>query len=222
LWQPDSFIAIAEDAGLINQLTRAVLEQAIAFIAVLSNEHPGVRLSVNISGHDLLDENLAPYIRTLLDVNGVRADQLTLEITETALVADLELARRSTVALRGLGVRISVDDFGVGYSSMAELIGLTIDELKIDKTFVTQLDTDYRLEAIVRATIELGRALNLNVVAEGVETLAAFEILERLGCATAQGYHIARPLTPEQLTNFLCTNAAPARAIEPAPAYAEV
>ena len=222
LWQPDSFITIAEDAGLINQLTRAILEQAIVFIAELNNEHPGVRLSVNISGRDLLDENLPLYIRTLLNANDVRADQLTLEITETALVADLDLARRSTVALRALGVRISVDDFGVGYSSMAELIGLTVDELKIDKTFVTKLDTDYRLEAIVRATIELGRALNLNVVAEGVETLAAFKVLERLGCATAQGYHIARPLTPEQLTTFLSIHTPPAHAaVLPVLAFAE-
>jgi diguanylate cyclase len=220
LWQPDSFISIAEDAGLINQLTRAVLEQAIAFIALLNKDHPEVRLSVNISGIDLLDENLVPYIRALLDANDVTPDQLTLEITETALVADLELARRSTVALRGLGVRISVDDFGVGYSSMAELIGFTIDELKIDKTFVTELDTDYRLEAIVRATLELGRALNLTVVAEGVETAAALEILERLGCSTAQGYHIARPLTPEQLTAFLSAHTLRATAaIRPALAY---
>ena len=116
---------------MILQLTRAVLDQAIGFYAVnLSEKHPELRLSVNISGHDLVDDALPVYVSALLARHSMSAHQLTLEITETAVVADVERAQRCITALRNLGIRVSIDDYGVGYSSMAQLAGLTVDELE--------------------------------------------------------------------------------------------
>ncbi len=199
---PDSFIPLAERAGLIRQITRSTLLQAISFLAKLHRSRPDLYLNVNVSGHDLLDESLPEYVSDLLDRFAVRPSLLTLEITETALVADLSRAHRSIAALRQLGIRISVDDFGVGYSSMAQLIGFQVDELKIDKTFVTHLDSDARMRAIVRSMIELGHALQLLVVAEGVESERTFTMLDELGCDLAQGFHISRPLLPSEVDAF--------------------
>ncbi len=199
---PDSFIPLAERAGLIRQITRSTLLQSIAFHAELRQTRPNLYLNVNVSGHDLLDESLPEYVSELLDRFTLRPSLLTLEITETALVADLSRAHRSIVALRQLGIRISVDDFGVGYSSMAQLIGFQVDELKIDKTFVTHLDSDSRMRAIVRSMIELGHALQLIVVAEGVESEQTCNMLDELGCDLAQGFHISRPLLPSEVDAF--------------------
>jgi diguanylate cyclase len=209
LQYPDSFIPQAERVGLIQDLTRAVLQTAVSSHAAMSREHPWLSLSVNISGHDLVDERLAGYVRDLLDLHGLAPSRLTLEITETALVADVERARRSIAALRGHGIRVSVDDFGVGYSSMAQLIGFEVDELKIDKSFVMTVDTDERMRAIVRSTVALARALDLDLVAEGIESPAAFEVLRDLGCDVAQGYHIARPLPFDDLMDFLASHRIP-------------
>ena len=206
---PDAFIPQAERVGLITALTRAVLDMAVSDFAILSRDHPWLSLSVNISGHDLLDERLAEYARNLCDRHALRPHQLTLEITETALVADIDRARRSISALRSHGIRVSVDDFGVGYSSMAQLITLEVDELKIDKCFVMRVDSDDRMQAIVRSTVALGRALNLDLVAEGVESQAAFAVLHELGCDVAQGYHISRPLPHDGLIDFLATHRIP-------------
>jgi diguanylate cyclase len=203
LTYPDQFIPEVERAGLMFDLTRAVLDQAIGFHRSLRDSQPTLMLNVNVSGLDLLDDDLPHHVGALLDAHGLAARQLTLEITETAVVGDIERARGRISALRQLGVRIAIDDFGVGYSSMSQLFDLTVDELKIDKSFVTHLDLDHRMEAIVRSTIELARALDLNVVAEGVENGGALDTLRDLRCHTAQGYHIARPLDPDQLTAFL-------------------
>lgn len=199
---PDSFIPLAERAGLIRQITRSTLLQAISFHAGLRRTRPHLYLNVNVSGHDLLDESLPEYVSELLDRFALQPSLLTLEITETALVADLSRAHRSIAALRQLGIRISVDDFGVGYSSMAQLIGFQVDELKIDKTFVTHLDSDSRMRAIVRSMIELGHALQLMVVAEGVESEQTCNLLDELGCDLAQGFHISRPLLPSEVDAF--------------------
>jgi diguanylate cyclase len=203
LLQPDSFIPMAERAGLMPQLTRAILDQAIAQAAYLDRNGQHLQMSVNISRYDLVDEKLADYIEDLLARYSFPHDRLTLEITESALGGDPERAERSVQELRARGLRISVDDFGVGYSSMSQLLGLAIDELKIDKSFVLGLNSDPRAEAIVRSAIELARALDLTVVAEGIECLEVLQTLQTIGSDVGQGYVIAYPLTPKQLDEFL-------------------
>ena len=203
LLYPDSFVPLAERVGLIPQLTRAVLELAIAEAARLDALGHPLQMSVNICRYDLIDEALPAHLDELLERHSLPPDHLTLEVTESCLSDDPEGVKRSIQQLRARGIRISIDDFGVGYSSMSQLLELPIDELKIDKSFVLVLDADHRSRAIIRATVELARALNLTIVAEGVENPDTLESLRQLGADVAQGYHIGLPLTPRQLDSFL-------------------
>ena len=203
LMQPDSFIPLAERVGFMPQLTRAVLERAISEAARLeANGHP-LHMSVNVSRYDLVDEDLPHYVDTLLEQHGVPHNRITLEITESALSNDPDRAARCIHELRTRGLRVSVDDYGVGYSSMSQLLGLRIDELKIDKSFVLALRTDRRAQAIIRSAVELGQALNLTVVAEGIETPESLRLVRRLGADIGQGYYISRPMTADQLDHYL-------------------
>ena len=185
------------------QLTRAVLDMAVGQAARLDSAGHRIRMSVNISRYDLVDEDLAAYVDTVLALHDFPPDRLTLEVTESALGGDPERARRCVLQLRARGLRVSIDDFGVGYSSMSQLLALSIDELKIDKSFVVGLASDPRAEAIVRSTIELARALSLTLVAEGIETEEVLRSLQCLGADIGQGYLISRPLTSEQLDEYL-------------------
>lgn len=203
LLYPDSFIALAERVGLITDLTRLVLDLAISEAAELRKLGHDLQMSVNITRHDLLDGSLGAYVQGLLLLHHVPCDKITLEITESCLGDQPEQIALCIADLRQRGIQISIDDFGVGYSSMSQLLGLVIDELKIDKSFVLSLLTDSRAEAIVRSTIELGRALDLTIVAEGVETAEILTSLQGLGTDVAQGYGIARPLNRIQLGEFL-------------------
>jgi EAL domain-containing protein (putative c-di-GMP-specific phosphodiesterase class I) len=203
LLYPDHFIPLAEQNGLMPELTRAVLEMAVSQAARLDLAGHRLGMSVNISRYDLIDENLADYVDGVLALYGFPPDRLTLEVIESALGDDPERARRCVLRLRARGVRVSIDDFGVGYSSMSQLLGLTIDELKIDKSFILGLTSDPRAEAIVRSTIELARALSLTLVAEGIETEEVLHSLQSLGAEIGQGFLISRPLTPEKLEEYL-------------------
>ena len=200
---PDSFIPLAEQNGLMPQLTRAVLDMAVGQAALLDRAGHRLGMSVNISRYDLVDEDLAGYVDGVLALHGFPPDRLTLEVTESALGGDPERAKRSVLQLRARGLRVSIDDFGVGYSSMSQLLGMAIDELKIDKSFILRLTSDPRAEAIVRSAIELARALSLSVVAEGIETEDVLRLLQNLGADIGQGYLIARPLASEQLEEYL-------------------
>jgi diguanylate cyclase len=203
LLQPDSFVPLAERVGLIPQLTRAVLEMAIDEAAHLEHSGHPLQMSVNISRYDLVDEDLPSFIDNLLERHDVPHSRLTLEVTESCIGSDPERAKRSIDELRDRGVRISIDDFGVGYSSMSQLLQLPIDELKIDKSFVLALEEDDRARAIISSTVELARALKLVVVAEGAERPSNLNSLAYLGVDIAQGFYIARPLTSEELELFL-------------------
>jgi len=203
LLQPDSFVPLAERVGLIPQLTRAVLEMAIAEASRLDGRGHPLQMSVNISRYDLVDEELPAFIDDLLDQYNVPHSRLTLEVTESCIGADPERARRSIDELRERGIRISIDDFGVGYSSMSQLLQLPIDELKIDKSFVLALEEDDRARAIISSTVELARALKLVVVAEGAEKTSNLNALAYLGVDIAQGFFIARPLPSRELDAFM-------------------
>ncbi len=207
LLYPDTFIPLAERRGLIPPLTRAVLDLSIAEIGGMRAHDGPLQLSVNISGHDLLDDAFPERVLDICAMHRFDPSALTLEITETALIAEPARATTAIHRLRAGGVHIAVDDFGVGYSSMAQLLELAVDELKLDRSFVTGAAVDPRAHAIVRATIELTRALGLRLVAEGVEDEPTLNLLREAGCDIAQGYLIARPMPFERLTDHLTARA---------------
>ncbi len=200
---PDDFIPMAERVGLVPSLSRLVLRQAIAESSRLLQGDRRLQMSVNISRFDLLDETLAPFIAESLQDANVPGNLLTLEITESSIGDDPERSRRAIEQLRSLGIRVSIDDFGVGYSSMSQLLSLPLDEIKIDKSFILALRSDRRARAIISSAIELAKALDLTLVAEGIETEQSLAVLQELGADIGQGFYIARPLTSAQLDDFL-------------------
>lgn len=200
---PDEFIPMAEHAGLISKLTASVLVQAVAEAARLDRAGHHLGVSVNISRHDLLDDGLPDLIGETLDRFLFPAKRLTIEITESSLDEDPLRAARCVERIRARGVHISIDDFGVGYSSLSQLLGIPVDELKVDRSFMSGLDRDPRAQAIVRSAVQLGRALGLSVVAEGIEEVGVLEILRGYGVDIGQGSLISPPLAPEQLEQFL-------------------
>jgi EAL domain-containing protein (putative c-di-GMP-specific phosphodiesterase class I) len=200
---PDVFIPIAEDNGLIVSIGRWVLEQACAQAAAW--HHKGYRLdiSVNVSARQIERPEFVEEVRTALENSGLDATTLTLEITETVLMRKPDATARLLTELKGLGVRIAVDDFGTGYSSLAYLRQFPVDSLKIDRTFITGLEHSSETHALTHTLIQLGKALGLQTLAEGVEHPSQVRQLQREGCDLAQGFLFARPLAPEAVERFL-------------------
>ena len=197
---PTPSCPVVEQSGLMNAVTRLVLESAVRQLASWREAGLTMTVAVNLSASDLLDESLAERIAGLLDQHGVPAGALELEITESVIMIDPKRACEVLEALRALGLRIAVDDYGTGYCALAYLRDLPIDELKIDRSFVAKVTTDPRSAAIVRSTIELAHALGLKVVAEGIEDKRTLDALSAFGCDYAQGYHFSRPVPAEAFT----------------------
>jgi diguanylate cyclase (GGDEF)-like protein len=191
---PAEFIVLAERTGSIQILTNWVIEEAMRQLAEWRLRGLYVQVSVNISADDLLSGDLADRVSALLKSYRVPAEQLVFEITESAVMKEPEHALRVLNRLRDCGISLSVDDFGTGYSSLAHLKRLPVQELKIDQSFVRDLDETSEDAVIVRSTIEMSHNLGLRVVAEGVEYSHSLRLLERWHCDTAQGYLISRPL----------------------------
>ena len=212
---PIEFIKVAEESGLIRSLTDLVLEGSIGAIAALDARGHRLGLAVNLSTQDLLDELLCDRIERRLEQFGVEPARLTLEITEGTLLYDGPRTRSTIERLHQIGVHLSIDDFGTGYSSLSYLRQLPVTELKIDRSFVTNLVVDAQDETIVRSTIDLGHNLGLQVVAEGVETNDVADRLRVLGCDIAQGYGICRPLPFDQLTTWLVNTSFATRQADP-------
>lgn len=200
---PDEFIPLAERAGLVGVLTRWVVDRAFADTAAWRANGMDVGVAINLSAIDLADPELPAAVLERLRHHGVPAAQVIVEVTESAVLADLGRAIASLNVLRAEGVRVSVDDFGTGQSSLGQLKHLPADELKIDKSFVLQLAPGSEDERIVQSIVQLGHALGLKVVAEGLETEAGLDVLARLQCDVAQGYHFSRPLPVEALTAWI-------------------
>jgi diguanylate cyclase (GGDEF)-like protein len=208
LLQPDDFIPLAEKAGLISPLTRTVLDLAIHELARLHRNGHAIQMSVNISHWDLMDSQLPDSISRMLQWFHLPADRLVLEVTESSLTQDPALTKLSLERLRSLGIKISIDDFGVGYSSMSQLLELQVDELKIDKSFILALDTDSRAISLIRSMIEMARALGLTIVAEGIESSQSLDLLSMVGADVLQGNFVAYPLTGAELDIFLLNEVA--------------
>jgi diguanylate cyclase (GGDEF)-like protein len=200
---PDGFIPLAEQTGIIKPLTEVVLEAALAQCKLWRGEGLEVTVSVNVSTRSLLDHDLLTIIGALLARLDLDASALQLEITESRIVADLPRARAALEDLRAMGVMIAIDDFGTGYSSLSQLQQLPVDEIKIDRSFVTRMETDRQDAVLVHSIIDLGRNLGLRVTAEGVETQNVQDVLARLGCDFAQGFHLGRPVVANECERYL-------------------
>ena len=203
LLPPFEFVPLAEQTGLIKPLTTYVLRTALAQLKAWHEAGHDLSVAVNVSERSLLDEDFPDEVAELLRWSGIQSNWLELEITEGTIMADPARAAEILVRLNRLGVGLSLDDFGTGYSSLSRLRELPIDEIKIDRSFVTGIEDNSRDVAIMRSTIELGHNLGCSVVAEGLETAGALERVAALGCDTAQGFHIARPLGPDALLDWL-------------------
>jgi diguanylate cyclase (GGDEF)-like protein len=191
---PSEFIPFAERTGFIRQISQWVLSHAIAQCALWRNGGLEINVSINISPKDLVDIQLPKRFADLLQVHGCAAHWITLEITESAIMDDPTRVIENLGRLRSLGCRLAVDDYGTGYSSLTYLKRLPVDELKIDKSFITNLVCDPSDAMIVRSTIDLAHNLGLTVVAEGVDDAMVLERLRALGCDMVQGYLLSRPI----------------------------
>ena len=188
---PEQFIPIAEESGMIGELSLSIMRQAFT---AARDWDPALTLSVNISPMQLKDAWLAQKIIKTLTETGFPAHRLEVEITESSLFDNLALAQSICGSLKNQGIRIALDDFGTGYSSLAHLRALPFDRIKIDKSFVQSMVANAESAAIVNTILRLGDSLNLPVTAEGIEDAAIEERLQALGCAKGQGYHYGRPL----------------------------
>jgi diguanylate cyclase len=199
---PLKFLPVAEEAGLMGPLTKWVLEQALEQCAAWRVAGRRLSIAVNVSATNLLDVGFIDLIRELLERYELSADALVLEITETSIITEFERSRIVIEKLRDLGLVVSIDDFGAGFTSLAYLSSLAVAELKLDRTFITPLasgETE-REAQLVRATIDLGHALGMRVVAEGVEDEATLTLLSDFGCDLIQGYLIDVPRPANELT----------------------
>jgi EAL domain-containing protein (putative c-di-GMP-specific phosphodiesterase class I) len=203
LLYPDSFLGLAEEAGLMRPLTDVVLAMALDQAASWHAAGRPLTVAVNLSASSLVENDLPERVTALLRARRLPASALQLEITEETLMEDRDRARLILLRLRDAGVEISVDDFGTGYSSLAYLRELPINELKLDRSFVFPMADDARAAALVISTIALVHSLGLRMVAEGVEDRIAFDELTRHGCDQAQGFYFSRPLPAIELDAWL-------------------
>jgi diguanylate cyclase (GGDEF)-like protein len=204
LLAPDQFVPLAEQTGAVADLTRWVVDHALA-----QQREWNLPIAVNLAAANVVDVTLPDAIAALLERHGVPGDQLECEISEHTVMADPVRAGDVLARLRALGVRLSLDDFGTGHSSLSYLKRLPLDEVKIDRSFVSGMIEDENDAVIVRSTIDLARNLGLTVVAEGVESAEIMGELAGLSCDTAQGFHISRPVPADQLDDWLAERITP-------------
>ncbi len=202
---PDEFIPLAEKSGLIVSLTDYVLHAALKQIAQWRKHGLSVAVAVNLAPQILSDLGLPNRISDLLEEYGVDGSALIVEITESAAMMDSALTMDILTRLRLKGIELSLDDFGTGYSSLVELYRMPFSEMKIDKSFVIDVNRDKEAEIIVRSIVELGHNLGLKVCAEGVETEETIDLLRSIACDKAQGYFISKPLPPSDAMALIDT-----------------
>jgi EAL domain-containing protein (putative c-di-GMP-specific phosphodiesterase class I) len=206
---PDRFIPFAEQTGFIKTITAWVIDAAVRQGAAWRTAGRPTRISVNISAQDLLNPELGELLTSALGRHGLPPQLLCLEITESGVMQDAARAIEVLKRVGALGVGRSIDDFGTGYSSLSYVKELSVDELKIDRSFLRGIVSDARDRAIVLSAIDLAHNLGLGVVAEGVEEQASADLLRELGCDEIQGFLVARPLEPAALETWLGARSAP-------------
>ncbi|MBD0338230.1 MAG: EAL domain-containing protein [Thermoleophilia bacterium] len=206
---PGEFLGLARDAGLLSQLTREVLRMALAQSRRWRSTGLDLTIAVNVTEFEVLDASFPEYVAAALDRYGNDPSSLELEITESSLLREPGRAVDVLGRLSSIGVRVAIDDFGVGYSSLSKLGRLPVDVLKIDRSFVTDMTTDAGAAAIVKSVVDLGHNLGLRIVAEGVESEPLLEPLANHACDAVQGFHLQPPLSPQKLTLWLAELARP-------------
>jgi diguanylate cyclase (GGDEF)-like protein len=206
---PEEFIGIAEQMGVISQISDYVITEACAEMAGWRRAGLSVGVAINMSGHEISDPGLVDRVTRALKANDLPANALTLEVTETAVMADLEQVSVVLDQLAALGIGIAIDDYGTGYSSLAYIHGLPVQELKIDRSFVTNMANESSNAIIVHSSIAMAHSLGLKVVAEGAEDEATCAALADAQCDYVQGYYLSKPMTSAQLQTWLLQGAAP-------------
>ncbi|MCW8109862.1 EAL domain-containing protein [Alteromonas ponticola] len=205
---PDEFIAIAEQAGLINQVTEWVINAVVDDVAIMREQNIPLSVAINLSAKDIVDPHLLTYVTDKLKEFNLAADCLSFEITESDIVSEPTKAIVELQRFRDAGFSLAIDDFGTGYSSLTYLKSLPVTELKIDKSFVLKLNEQNSDQQIVQTILQLAKSFNLSVVAEGVEDNASLTLLRDWGCKWAQGYYICKPAPLVQLINWYTDNLA--------------
>ncbi len=200
---PELFIGLAEQAGLIVEITQWVFKTVLAQIQIWQSQGIFLKVAVNISSQDVLHSHFREFVLAQLALSGVQAKYITLELTERDLMANEEDGLQRLLELKQAGFELSVDDYGIGQSSLGKLKHLPVDELKIDKSFVLKLDTTEADQVIVQSTIQLGHNLGLSVVAEGVENQATLTMLSGMGCDHIQGYFLSKPINAAEIPTWL-------------------
>ena len=200
---PGEFIPFAEQTGFMREITRWVVAEGARFAAALHASGISLTVSVNVSAQDIENPDFSAAVAQTIAAATFPPDKLCLEITESGVVSESETALRNLRAIAGLGVRISVDDFGTGYATLKQLQQLPVNELKIDRSFVSGMQVNRGNQTIVRSTIELAKQLGLSVVAEGVETVVELRGLAAMGCDQVQGYYVAKPMPAEEVASWV-------------------
>lgn len=200
---PSQFVPLLEQSGLIAEVGRWVLEQACGQCARWAREGPELGVAVNASAVQLEQDQFVEDVAGAVAQSGIDPGMLTIEITETALMRDAERTGERLRALKKLGVRLSIDDFGTGYSSLAYLQRFPVDELKIDRSFISALESTTQHDALIRAFVQIGRSLRIETIAEGIENHAQLERLQAEGCDLGQGFLFAQPLEADECQPFL-------------------
>jgi EAL domain-containing protein (putative c-di-GMP-specific phosphodiesterase class I) len=209
---PTQFIPVAEETGLIVPIGRWVLRTACAQNVAWQREGlPAICVAVNLSARQFADEGLTADIVAALKDSGMKPELLELELTESMVMQNVERAAKLLTAIKQMGVRIAIDDFGVGYSSLAQIKRFPIDTLKVDRSFIHDLTENAEDRAITEAIITMGRTLSLTVVAEGVETQEQQTFLADHACDAMQGFYFSKPIDPEQFAIFLRKHVASAK-----------
>lgn len=206
---PDRFISVAEEMGTVDQITDLAINEgckALKKVQAIARAERDFFVSINISGQDLCRKSFAEFLAFTTEKYDLNPEQIKLEVTETALIDDQELAQKNLAKLRSLGCGISVDDFGTGYSNLGYLKSLPLTSLKIDRSFAGDAHANSISRGIVRLVVALGKELNVDVIAEGLETKDDMEVLRALGCAYAQGYHFHRPMKLDDLLAVLASD----------------
>lgn len=200
---PDQFIALAEENNLINKLTESVIYLAISQNKLWQDQGLNTRISVNVSADNIINLNLPEKLKTLTEEFNVKAENITIELTESAVMGELTRSLDVLNRLRMKGFLLSIDDFGTGYSSLSHLYQAPFTELKIDQHFIMHMLEDTEAMVIVKICIMLGKMMGMDIVAEGVETQEIFDELKNMGCDIAQGYFLSRPVPAEELLNWV-------------------
>lgn len=203
---PNDFIALAEEHGLIHDITLQMLAMSLTWLKYWQSHGLNLTVAINLSAGALADLSLVEQIGNQVSAAGIEPKQVTLEITETAVMADVALSLTTLARLRLNGFGLSIDDYGTGFSSMQQLSRIPFTELKIDRSFVDGASDSIQLENMVSIALDTARKLGLSTVAEGLETVADWQLLKRLGCDVAQGYLAAKPMPGEELIDWIKNN----------------